>query len=63
MELSGIEAAASAINREIIIARQVRDLIELQGEMVVKLINSSKVPGPSDFSDTPELGGRLDIHA
>ena len=46
-----------------IVTKQIKNLMELQGEMVVKLIQSSNVPGPSDLLETPGMGGRLDIHA
>ena len=63
MALEGIEAASTAVTQAALVTKQVKNLIELQGEMVVKLIQSSNVPGPSDLLETPGMGGRLDIHA
>ena len=61
METSGVgqtgETDATAL-----IVRQMRKLLELQGELVVNLIDSAKVPGPQDTSKAHGLGGRVDFH-
>lgn len=62
MEVSGIDAVTSGMVRSLLIVRQLKDLMELQGELVVDLINSSRVPGPVDLSNGNGTGGRLDIH-
>lgn len=63
MASSGIEAAVSGVSQAVLISEQLKNLVELQGELIVELINSSKVPGPSDISTAPGMGVRLDIHA
>lgn len=63
MEVSGIDAVTSGVTRSLLIVKQLKNLMELQGELVVDLIDSSRVPGPDDLSNGNGLGGRLDIHA
>lgn len=63
MTITGIEAATQGIEKAVLITSQHKKMMELQGEMIVELINSSKVPGPSDLLEIPGMGGRLDIHA
>jgi len=44
------------------IFQQVKNLLELQGELIVELLESAKVPGPADTSVSRSLGTRIDIH-
>jgi hypothetical protein len=41
---------------------EVKKLLELQGELIVELIDSARVPGPSDTSSVMGMGSRIDIH-
>ncbi len=61
MELTGIEQGAS-LERTIAVINQFKKLMQLQGELVVQLIDSAKVPGPQDTSKIRGLGARVDLH-
>jgi len=61
MEIAGIGQASDAANA-VAVLMEVKKLMELQGELIVKLIESAKVPGPSDRTSVPGLGGRIDFH-
>jgi len=61
MELAGIEKSAE-LSQVVNLYRQLRSLLELQGELVVQLLKSAKVPGPADKSVSYGLGSRIDIH-
>jgi len=50
------------VDRTALVAREVRKLLELQGELIVELIESARVPGPSDTSSVQGMGSRIDIH-
>lgn len=61
METAGIGLPADA-EQSMILVQQLKRLLELQGELVVKLIESSGVPGPSDTSVVPGMGAGIDVH-
>ncbi len=61
MEVSGIEQAGIT-GYQVAVVQEMRELLQLQGELVVKLIGSSKVPGPSDIMRLPGLGESVDFH-
>jgi hypothetical protein len=61
MRVSGIEQAAQTL--EIAQAQnELKSLMELQGELIVKLIESSKIPGPTDRTTDSEMGKKFDFH-
>jgi hypothetical protein len=49
MEINGLQSAGE-LQRTAIMVNQVRKLMELQGEMVAKLLESARLPGPSETS-------------
>lgn len=61
MEISGIgqspdiDSSAGAVS-------DVKKLLELQGQMILKLIESAQVPGPQDQATVSGLGTRIDLH-
>ena len=61
MAIAGISQGSEA-DQTANIASEVKKLLQLQGELVVKLIESAQVPGPGDRSSVPGLGIRLDVH-
>ena len=61
MELAGIGQTAES-TQVVYLYRQLKSLLELQGELVVQLLASAKVPGPADKSESYGLGSRIDIH-
>ena len=61
MELAGIGLTAES-TQVVHLYRQLKSLMELQGELVVQLLASAKVPGPADKSVSYGLGTRIDIH-
>jgi hypothetical protein len=61
MEIVGIGQGSGA-EQTGNIATEVKKLLQLQGELVVKLIESAQVPNPGDKSSVPGLGTRLDVH-
>jgi hypothetical protein len=61
MAIAGIGQGADA-NPAANVATEVKKLLELQGQLVVKLIESAQVPGPQDQSSIPGLGMRIDLH-
>ena len=62
MELAGIGQTAES-TQVVHIYQQLKSLLELQGDLVVQLLASAKVPGPADKSISYGLGTRIDIHA
>ncbi len=61
MEIVGM-GQGSEVEQTGNIASEVKNLLQLQGELVVKLIESAQVPAPGDRSTVPGLGIRLDVH-
>ena len=61
MEIAGSEQSAGAAQTASLL-KQVKNLMELQGELIVELIKSSQVPDPVDTSATRGMGARIDIH-
>ncbi len=55
-------AQTSELTRTVAVISAYKKLMQLQGELVVKLIESAAVMKPSDTLQTPGLGGRIDIH-
>jgi len=49
-------------DRTAMVASEAKKLLELQGELIVELIDSARVPGPSDTSSVPGMGIRIDLH-
>lgn len=47
MEISGLQSAGD-LQRIVMMVNQTRKLMELQGAMVAKLLESAKVPVPSE---------------
>ena len=61
MEIAGIEQSAES-SETAHLFKKAKNLLELQGEMVVQLLESAKVPSPADISVIRGLGARIDIH-
>jgi hypothetical protein len=62
MQIAGTGSGMEIV-RLVQTTQEIKKLLELQGEMVVKLIESSRVPGPGDMSVASGLGTVIDIHA
>jgi len=61
MEISGIGQSPD-IDSSAGAASDVKKLMELQGQMILKLIESARVPGPQDQATVSGLGTRIDLH-
>lgn len=60
MEIIGAAQAAEVIY-SIAVLNEYRKLLQLQGELVVELIESARVPAPSDGFGGYGLGATIDI--
>jgi len=61
VEIGGLGQATEML-RSMAVLNEYRKLLQLQAELVVKLIESARVPGPSDALNLPGLGARIDVH-
>lgn len=50
------------MDRTAMVVSEVKNFLELQGQLIVELIDSARVPGPSDTSSVPGMGIRIDLH-
>jgi len=61
MQIAGIEQSSEQTYNNAVV-RELRKLLELQGDLMVELIDSARVPGPSDGTSVPGKGFHVDIH-
>jgi len=60
MEISRMQGTTD-VQRIVAVVSQSKKLMELQGAMILKLIESAAVPSPSNNISTPGMGTGIDI--
>jgi hypothetical protein len=60
MDTSGVQGTTD-IQYQVAVVSQYKKLLELKGAMIVKLIESAHVPGPSENISLPGIGAGIDI--